>query len=926
MTPLRRAREFLGRPQYNDPLQTSRPSLLMPKKHEQTSRLFLIFILFFISGGLALTYEVVWTRMMISIFGSTAVAVGTVLAAFMTGMAVGSYGIGKFADRSPNCLRLYAWLEIGIAASALVSHSILSRLDHAQSLLQLLSGSSADFGFVRFVLAFLLVMLPTVLMGATLPVLARFLAGRRTTVGAELSKLYASNTFGAVCGVLVTGFFLIGRYGIHAPVYAAVAGNLLIGTLAWLAAALLAAPARDIRPPDRIGENPGTGAKLGMTARVVLFGLGLSGFTSFAYEIYWTRSLVFILGNSTYALTTMLSAFLTGIALGGYLVRFPLRRFADRVALFGMTQVLLGISSALALPLLFGVADPLVLGGYLQGASDRVYPFLFGGFGIAFLVMLVPAMLIGATFPLAGQVCVNDLRRTGASVGRVYAVNTVGNVLGALAPGVVLLDLLGIQKGILAMATLNVALGLVVLSLRWARRLASPALRMALLLSAVLALAALSRAPLGFEFPSQGENRLARTLFYREGPSATTKVFQDPVRREKHMSVDGIVIGGTGAVEFKQLLLAHLPKLLLDDVSTELSIGVGSGILVGESLLHPRVQRITAVEIEPGVIQGAEAFAGENHDVLNNPRLRLVNDDIGNFLRTTKGTYRVITADEKTADEYASNGFSYSLDYYRLLNRHLAANGLMAQWVPSTLPPEQYRMILKTFTQGFRYVQLWYFLPAFKRGPFNSILIGSKQPIPVSYERMSEAFAGQRQAFKSLQRYGLTTALSVVPHFVADEKLIREAVASAPVNSLDHPYYEFYYPWDYAAKRQLGYTSNHSLIVSLRRQSRGPYLAALKSQLPADPRLEAAFRADDAYLDAFTRYLDGMTLPELYRLFDHVLSLAPWNDNLRARVFSIYSYTARRSRDPAQRRRLQMRADALYGIATPGATPPPPSN
>lgn len=887
----------------------------MAEKQEISRSQYLIFVLFFISGALALTYEVVWTRMMTNILGSTAVAVGTVLAAFMSGMAIGSFKVGKYADRSRNCLRLYAWLEMGIAASALASHLVLSRLDHVQALGHIVSGSAAHFGFFRFILAFSLVLLPTILMGATLPSLSRYLAGRYTSVGVELSKLYASNTFGAVCGALVTGFFLIGRYGVHAPVYGAVAGNLLVGALAWFAAARSPVPAVARETPD--ARSSGNVARPfserhSLTDRIVLIGLGVSGFTSFAYEVYWTRSLVFVLGNSTYALTTMLSAFLTGIALGSYLVRFPLRRFRDRAVLFALTEILIGLSAASALPLMFSVADPLKMSSFVLSTSDRVFPLVFTGFGIAFLVMFIPALLIGATFPLAGQVWVRDPRRTGASVGLVYAVNTVGNVLGALAPGLILLALLGIQKGILLMAVLNISLGLVIISLRWIPSPPRPALRLLPLALVALAALTLSRAPLHFQFPSEGENRQTQTLFYREGPTATTKVFNNPATGEKDMSVDGIVIGGTGMVEFKQLLLAHLPKLLLRDVSTELSVGVGSGILIGESLLHPRVQQVTAVEIEPGVIAGAARFSRENHDALDNPRLQLVNDDIGNFLRTTSDRYEVITADEKTADEYASNGFSYSLDYYRLLNRHLAPNGLVAQWVPATLPPDQYRMILKTFTEGFKYVQLWYFLPAYKRGPFNSILIGSRQPIPVSYKRIESGFAADPPAFRSLRRYGLTTPLAVLPHFVADERQIRKAVAAAKVNSLDHPYYEFYYPWDYAAERRRGYASNHTFLVALRARSRNRYLAALETEMPSETRIEPTFRAEDTFLLGFSSFLEGLPQRVIYRLLDRSLSLAPWNDSLRARIYAIYSYVAATRPDPAERLRLQKRADALY--------------
>jgi spermidine synthase len=873
-------------------------------------------LLFFISGALALVYEVVWARMMMHVFGSTAIAVGTVLAAFMSGMAIGSWFIGRFADKSPNCLRLYAWLEIGIALSAFVSHLLLDRIGPAHLAIYDFVGSSAViFALVRFLLAFFLVMAPTVLMGATLPVLTRFLVHRQTTVGSRLSTLYATNTIGAVTGVLLTGFFLIGRYGIHVPVYIAVLANFLIGCIAWIASLRVSESSTPALPSDAQADDGAAyedGAPGAGTFRIILFGLGLSGFTSFAYEIYWTRSLVFIMGNSTYALTTMLSAFLTGIALGGYLIRFFLNRIQDRAVIFGWLQVGLGIFSALALPLLFYISDPQSLNQLLIKTSTQVVPLIFAGFGVAFLVMLIPAILIGATFPLVGQIGVKDLRETGSSVGKIYAINTLGNVFGALLPGFVLLNWLGIQKGILAMAILNVTLGFVVLFLRllrpsrhWTWRVALP---MLLVFTAII----MSRSPLDFQFPSDGELSYHQTRYYREGPSATTKVYWNPKTTEKHMSVDGIVIGGTGFAEYKQLLLAHLPKLLVEDVSRELSVGLGSGILVGESARHAGVIEITGVEIEPSVIEGAKWFEKENHDVLNNPRLKVVKDDIGNFLRTSSDTYQVITADEKTADEYASNGFSYSLEYYELLRNHLAPGGMVAQWVPTTLPPTQFRMILNTFAHSFPHVQLWYFLPAYKRGPFNSILVGSNTRIPLDPDHINRQLAENPEAYHSLVHYGLTSAEAVLPHFVADEKTIREAVSTAPLNSLDHPRYEFFYPWDYAIERQKKFIANHNFIIELRREAYPGFLASLQDGVRDTARLQQTFAAEDLYLLGFQKFLGGIPLTEQYRLFDEALALAPWNDSLRARIFAQYSYIASTRRDPSERARLMKRAASLY--------------
>lgn len=876
----------------------------------------LVLVLFFMSGALALIYEVVWSRLMMNVFGSTALAVGTVLAAFMFGMAIGAWRIGKIADKNPDCLRLYARLEIGIALAALASHILLSQLGPAHRVIHDFVGASpALFACVRFGLAFLLVLAPTVLMGATLPVLTRYMLGRRMLVGINLSTLYATNTFGAVTGVLLTGFYLIGRYGVHIPVYIAVAGNLLIGCIAWIASLRLSGTSPACSAEDHETDHDLTGQESALDAatfRIILIGLGLSGFTSFAYEIYWTRSLVFILGNSTYALTAMLSAFLTGIALGGYLIRFLIKRRFDRSIIFGWIQVLLGIFSALALPLLFAIADPQSLGQYLTQTSAKAFMLVFTGFGVAFLVMLVPATLIGATFPLVGQIAVRDVRDTASSVGRIYAINTLGNVLGALLPGFILLGLLGIQKGILAMAVINVSLGFGILFLRLARAPRHWTWRLALPLALALSVVILSRAHIQFQFPSDGERDYFETLFYREGPLATTKVYVDPRTSEKHMSVDGIVIGGTGFAEFKQLLLAHLPKLLLKDVSNELSVGVGSGILLGESLRHPLVRKITGVEIEPSVIEGAAWFKEENHDVLDNPRLEVIIDDIGSFLRTSSETYQVISADEKTADEYASNGFSYSRDYYELLRDHLLPGGLAAQWVPTTLPPRQYQMVLKTFSESFPHVQLWYFLPAHKRGPFNTILIGSKEQISLDFNHINRQLTENSEAFESLEPYGLTSAQAVLPHYIADKKVIRAAVDDSPINSLEHPRYEFFYPWDYARERGAQIIANHELIISMKRKAHAEFLVNLGAGAQDTARLRQSLAAEFRYLAAFQKFLQGITISEQYRLFDDALSVAPWNDSLRARIFAQYTYIASTRRDPAERASMMQRANSLY--------------
>jgi spermidine synthase len=879
---------------------------------------FLVLNLFFFSGACGLVYQIVWVRMLTQVFGTTATAVGIVLAAFMAGLSLGSWLLGRPVDRSPNPLRFYAFLELGIGISALLAHLLLARITPAYLALYEASGNSqAMLAAARFVLAFGLVMAPTFLMGATLPVLARFVVRRLSAAGADLGLLYAVNTIGAVAGVLACGFVLIGILGIHATVYVAVAGNLLLGAISYVAAlrlrpAVPPAAATAVSAASTAKSRDG-GISL-RTWRLLLGALFLSGMTSFAYEIYWTRSLVFLLGNSTYALSTMLTAFVTGIALGAWLARLLVDRDIDRLALFGWLQVGIAISAALAMPLLFAAVEPQAIRGLLDSAYGDVGLLFATRFAVALLVMLPPAMLIGATFPLVGRTLIVDLGDTGERVGKVYAANTLGNVVGALLPGFVLLNWLGIQRGILLMAAINATLGIGFLA---ARLRAGAYLRWATPAAAMATLLALALIPLDFRFPSENETPRHRTLFYRDGPSATTKVTLDPQTGAREMAIDGIIIGGNTFTEYKQLLLAHLPKLLLDDFSTELSIGLGSGMLVGESLRHARVVKVTSVEIEPSVIAGAAYFSDQNHGVLANPRLRVVVDDIANFLRTNAARYRVISADEKTSLDYASNGFSYSREYYDLLRQRLAPGGIVIQWVPANLPPSQYAMVLKTFGASFPHMLMGLFMPALRESGYNTILIGSDTPLRLDGARIDRELRANPEAFASLARYGLTSSTAILAQFVAAGNTIRRAVATAELNTLTHPRYEFYSPADYAVPLKSRVAANIGLALRLQRQAAAEFRGIIQpSDDGAASRLDDARAAEQAFLDGYRISLGPVNATEIFSRYDSALSLAPWNRNLRERIALHYTDIANSQGNPGVRNFLLQRARAVRtGIA-----------
>jgi hypothetical protein len=197
-------------------------------------------------------------------------------------------------------------------------------------------------------------------------------------------------------------------------------------------------------------------------------------------------------------------------------------------------------------------------------------------------------------------------------------------------------------------------------------------------------------------------------------------------------------------------------------------------------------------------------------------------------------------------------------------------------------------------------------------GPFNAVLVGSNEAIALDYQTVQERFERRSEALAGLRRYGLTSAVALLPHFVAGDEIVRAAVASAPVNSLDHPRYEFYHPWDYAADRKGKTLANHVFLLDLKRRAHSGFFDQVASTVPDREWLQKTFAAEFRYLESFAMFLNGLSAPDHFRLFDRVLEIAPWNDSLRARIYSQYRYLAASERNPELRRRFHARAEALY--------------
>jgi spermidine synthase len=757
-----------------------------------------IVALFFVSGACGLVYEVVWMRMLTLIFGATAFATAAILASFFAGLALGSLAFGKVADRTRHPLALYAALEAGIGVFAFVMPALLA----AVTWIYVAVARHVALGFyplslLRLALSVPVLLLPATLMGGTLPVIVKFVVRGQDRLGLNVARLYAVNTFGAVLGAFAAGFFLILLLGVRESAYLAGAVNLaLAGVAYWLSRRV---EARTATPPGDQHAAAASAASDAATpnvspglARLALWAVALSGLAALALEVLWTRALVYFLDNSTHAFTTMLTAFLLGIALGSAL----LARFADRriplVALFGVVELLIALSALVAIPIL-GRSTPVLTGLESQPLNAL---FLWKWIGLRFVrslsVMLVPTILMGMTVPLAAKIYTRRLDRLGASLGHVYSANTIGGVLGSLIAGFVLVPVLGVRNGIVAAAALSAGTGAVLL-------LAEPALRGRALARAGIAGGALLVFAGAAWLPTHSlvlasyreRADAAGVLSYREGIGSTVKVFQDR-HGERLLSIDGFPVAGTtrGMLDAQESL-GNVPLLLSSVPRPRVNlIGFGAGGASWESLQYD-VAGVDCVELVPAVIDAAGWFPDVNHDVLHASGYHLIMGDGRNYAMVANQQYDVISVDA-TTPKMAGDGSLYTLEFYRLLARRLTEDGLAVQWLPfHLLSDAEVRMTTRTFMEAFPHTTLW--LSPLR---YHGLLVGSRRKLQIDVQALRRKFQrpGVRQ---ELARVGVEQPLDFLAEFVMGEDELRAYAAGARVNTDDHPYLEFTPAWSY---------------------------------------------------------------------------------------------------------------------------------
>ncbi len=760
----------------------------------------LIFLCFLFSGVAGLMYQVVWIRQLSLIFGATSFAISTVLASFMGGLALGSYYFGRIADRRRDHLKLYAILEVSIAIYCLILPFLFKAITGVYVLTwQSMGGSFYSMSLLRFVLTALVLLFPTTLMGATLPILSRYVIRRIDQFGTGFGKLYGINTLGAVVGCFSAGYLLIGTVGVWWTTILAAAINLVVALLAWsLYRSEGLSPesdgpetaAEDVLPTGREEKGP---------VRAVIIGIALAGFASLVYEVGWTRLLSLVLGSSVYAFTAMLTTFLLGIALGSMAVSI----FADRIRspfrAFFIVQAIVGISSLVITPLfdrlpaLFITLFTKLGGGF---ASYQLIQFI-----ICVLVMFLPTFFIGAALPLAAKAAAFRLRHIGRGVGTVYAANTVGAIFGSFMAGFVLIPLLGTQKTLVAAAGINLFAGLLVLLLL---RRVRPAVRIGVtvFVAALFVLLAgrtnhWDRYQLNaglFDSPefsvsnivSKGYSEFIYSYdiqFFEEGTYANVAVSKEA--DNLFLQINGRTEASTSSDMVNQILVTQIPMLVHPDPKEVLVIGLGSGITFASALTHP-VAAAECVEISPAVVRAARYFREWNYDVLRNPDAEVILDDGRNYLLATSNRYDVIISEpSKPWISGVSNMFTRQT--YEFARARLKPRGIVCQWFHYySMAPDDFKVALRTFLDVFPYAQVW-------NADNNVFMLGANEPIQIDVSAM-EAKMSRPEVASDLARVKLDSPYLILGHFLFSEKEAREYVGEGPINTDNLPLIEFSAP------------------------------------------------------------------------------------------------------------------------------------
>lgn len=782
------------------------------KSSGQASKI--VLICFLLSGASGLIYQVVWLRMLTLIFGATSFATSTVLTAFMGGLAIGSIYAGRRVHKLRRPLLTYIALEIGIGVYGVLLLLILPALTSVYGAIwRQFHFSFVFLSLVSFVLVAIVLLPPTMLMGATLPVLSTYYARSREHLALSVGSLYFVNTLGAVIGASASGFWLLPAIGVTKTVCIAAGVNL---TLALLALVPLIKGKDEPEPQETIPEK--TEAVKDKTRRrlkqvdsadaviasrrtiiATLTAFAISGFVALTYEVVWTRMLALVVGSSVYAFSIMLTTFLTGLTIGGLLSPRMANRSVRPLLYLGLLQAGIGLSAMIGL-WLFPELPYMFIQLYKKFANSRGGILFTVRFLVAGAIIVVPTILLGGILPFVIKIIESNKWSVGRVVGDAYTVNTVGAILGAFAAGFLFIPLLGMRNTITAAVVINLILSTVLLfvyagSKRKLQIMAfAPMLLLTMLIwrpqwnSAVLASGVFRYAP---SYMSMDRNRFidqvsgkSTTLFYEEGLTSVITV----QKQHEHLilKANGKPDASTAGDLPTQVMVGLLPFLVHPNVEKAVIIGMGSGVTSGVVLQTP-VKEVTLVELEGAVVKASHQFDEYNYRPLNDPRLRLEVNDGRNYLAVSAEKWDAIVS-EPSNPWITGVSNLFTEEYFRSGAKHLNPGGLFCQWLQIyEMPVSDVKVLVRTYHKVFPYVYI------FRTAEGDVVLLGSLQDRKIDIDLLEKQFANPKIG-AVLSRIDVKSTADLLSMLYLGPNEIDNYTGKGLINSDDNAYIEFQSP------------------------------------------------------------------------------------------------------------------------------------
>ncbi|MEO7415063.1 MAG: fused MFS/spermidine synthase [Opitutaceae bacterium] len=733
------------------------------KNPQPSPALALMLLMFLGSGCAALIYEVVWFQMLTLVIGSSTYSIGILLGTFMGGMCLGSLLLSKFISSHRHPLRVYAMLEVGIALCGLLMVVGLPAISHLYGAVAIPGKAGLIF---RVVIAGLCLLPPTLLMGATLPAIARWV--RATPTGISwLGFFYGCNIVGAVAGCLIAGFYLLRFYDVQRASYVAVALNLAVAALAFLTAKAARYEAEQEEKPSSLFSIPRGSGPIYLT-------IALSGMSALGSEVVWTRLLALLLGQTVYTFSLILATFLSGLALGSSVGAMIARLTPDPQRALGICQFLvlgsLGWAAfSLCQSLPYWPTNPsLVTGSMFQFHLD---------FARAAWVVLPGAILWGASFPLALAATARLGDEPAARVvGSVYAANTVGAIFGSILTAMFFIPVFGTQVTQRVLIGVAVAAALVSLAIKF-NEAGAVRLRgrgaMALLVLAFGGWIGWTVIPVPALLIGYGHNAANRFrdhptfLFWGEGVNSSMAVSEvSPGIRNYHNA--GKVQASSEPQDMRlQRMLGHMTTLLPNNAGKKvLVIGCGAGVTAGAASIGPTVEELHIAEIEDLVPRFvARHFGAHNYNVVDNPKTKIHIDDARHFLISTKEKFDAITSDP--FDPWVKGAATlYTLEFWELAKKKLNPGGVITVFVQLYESDEPaVKSEIGTFMEVFPHAVV--FSNTVEGTGYDTVMVGSVEPLKIDVDAMeaklqSPQYAEVRQ---SLSEIGFDSAAKLMSTF-----------------------------------------------------------------------------------------------------------------------------------------------------------------